>query len=122
MTDTPTVGDTWYRYSNSAGGFVLLDTYTVESITPKGVWLVHIYGDRMWVSCSAVRRKAYPDRDRAWNSFKIRAKKAVMWAKLRLHQREALLAHVERATTEEARLGVVSNYNPPSFYSYYDGY
>jgi len=113
----PKVGDTWFSYHNHTGGYVHLEEWEVTALTPRGVWLVGDFGSpRIWVSCHTVKRKAYPDKEAAWRSFCRRAKRAVMWEELRLHQRKALLAHVDAATTEEARTGVVRGYNPPSFY------
>lgn len=114
--ETPKVGDTWFSYRNSVG-YIHLEEWTVTALTPRGVWLLGDYGTaKVWVSCHTVKRKAYPDKAAAWKSFQYRAKRAVAWEELRLHQRKALLAHTEAANTEEARLGLVRCYNPPSFY------
>lgn len=119
--EPPKVGDTWFSYRNSTGGYVHLVEWTVTALTPRGVWLLEEHAEyygtsKIWVSCHTVKRKAYPDKEAAWKSFQYRTKQAVAWAELRLHQRRALLTHVTAATTEAARLGPVLGYNPPSLY------
>lgn len=116
----PKIGDIWYRYQDYRGYCQLL-RYKVDAITPKVVWLVDEYQvEDIWVSLTARKRRAYPDTEQAWTSFKYRTAHRRLHAQRRLHEAEATLRHCENEYTP--RVGPISGYAQVNTYAYADYY
>lgn len=105
----PKIGDKWYRYYDTFLGVttILCDTFTVKRLTPKGVWLVLDYLDNfeneeswIWTSTSTHKRKAYPTRELAWQSFVVR----------KTRQRE----HLERSLRHLKDVEMLISTGPPT--------
>jgi len=76
--------ETWYRYQYDAeyskvvvkqfllGVNIRCFEFPVIKHTPKGVWLHICCSKKVWVSNTAKKRFAYPTKQLALNSFKIR--------------------------------------------------
>ncbi len=117
----------WYRYEVSPGGLVYLEFFAVVGTTPKGVWLVcqrmwpsgYSPRQRKWVSNTSKKRYAYPTRELAWNSFKIRARWRLTHAQAAMRKATALESFLkDRGAPDDQACAtwqvVVPGYAPPA--------
>lgn len=102
-------GDTWYRYYDYGVGedvFIGYEKFTVVKVTPKGVWLTPRgytgsgYSDmRFWTSAHTHKRKAYPTRDMAWESFRRRKESQLRFLRDRHDTVQTVLEIVKKQGT-----------------------
>ena len=71
-----------------------LRIYTVVRETPCG-YHVQSYGEKRWVSKSSRKRLAYPTRDEAWISFKVRKRRQVAILKIKLELAQKAYQHTQ---------------------------
>lgn len=79
----------YFRFDNDSDATVWPNSFFVIRTTPKGVWL-DVWGMEKFVLNGEGRRYAYPTKDAAWESFRIRKQR----------QRQ----HLERALDELAKI------------------
>lgn len=109
------VGDTWYRYEDiryasfdddgdrygDGRVTVNVQTFTVEKITPKGVW-INIGGDqRRFILTNARKKFAHPNKDAALLSFVARKERQISILSAQLKNTNRALAIGKHMKTEE---------------------
>lgn len=109
---TPQVGDTWYRYEDrryasldewddvySVRVALEMSTFTVQKVTPKGVWLTNRWMAPRFVLMEARKRFAHPTKEEALTSIKARKERqiGILSKQLENARRVIALANAESA-------------------------
>jgi|GEM_PF-1282883 len=88
----------FYRYDDplTDGCKAWERTFTMVKETPCGWWIVgagpYTWGEKKrWVSKTARKRFAYPTKEEAWTSYKMRKKRQVQIYEARLRRAKAFL-------------------------------
>jgi hypothetical protein len=90
-----------YRYDDDHLGAhqIILSEFNVRRHTPKGVWISSGWFGEKWVSLSGRKRYAYPTKEAAMDSFKIRKNKQLGHLERQLQRVKVTIDMLEKDET-----------------------
>lgn len=108
------MAETWYRYE-MLGNHMRCETFDIIKHTPKGVWLQigpAFFNEKKFVLKDARKRYAYPTKELAWESFKLRREWRIIHLKNQLEYSENVWAKI-KDIEEPPTIGIYINERKP---------